>query len=1081
MPPKGEETPNSGSSSSSSLEEPKNVWLVPILAFADNHFAWVFRNLQWSQVKPVLRCALVAWISTVLFVIPAVETKMGQASFLILIAAFLSPPNDPFMAVLERETLIVLFVTMAWGWSCFGIFLANLARHEHDPNATFTAAVTGQYIEAAPTVIMAIFVFFGSAFFLYIKARQGPGPYIFACVFACICIDICMTTASLFPYPFYLIGRSIAIPITMHSAIALLASIFVFPSTISAVFTTRLSSVLAPMLSTLTMHRALLSDSLSSPSFSATLTAMRSETKKVEAALIPVAAARRLLKSDLIYGRFSPGDFRAFHGLFRRMAGRADGLSVYFGLIDPSRERFPGTANPTPAGTAPATPHRGMSRATSRAPSIERERDHHHHHHHSHHHILHSSLLSLARARAKKPEYAVGTFESQRYLNLELTRLHDPHEEEYTERTVELLKESCDPLLEVCYSGIETAQKWFGTVRDGRLQYLLGIKQAEAKKRQKERLDVIREVRDKVVQKLEEFKEISRYARVLSSIYMPLSQDRRDYVMPPHRYLFNCYVYQYNLIQIASIVVEMLDEILRLEAERTVCKLWTPAERVFLWNPWSIPAGVEHLTDDEDPDVIQGLRVNHADLGLPRRRDPDALPPRNLFESAMALVHRFVVGLGGGNAIFSLKAGALTVILCLPSFIQSSASFAYDNRAVWGIFMGQLTLARFRGETTFVLTARIIMTFFGGITGMVMWYISCGSARGNPFGLAAVCFVCFPFFFFARLYWPIPPMSNIVFFVTSVLVIGFSYQDTHIVVPGAPGYGFSVFWKRFVLVTVGVVAAFIFSFLPPSTTIRRYQRNLLATTMAEMGTIYCNILSFANTKHEAEIQDIVSSLLAVRNKLKKSATLNTNVIYEFSLRGRWPAERYQKIADLQMALAYSLSHLMSVLEHIEPSWSRAFLQRTRFMDPDFQGDILAVISMVSLSLRTGTPLPQITPCPLIDRFMLKYHGLDVIHKDSEEDYGLPRTLSLDTLRNEQYLMFSVGISTAYGIINRLDRLMLAVKEVVGEQYHIHGVGFVAQGAPGFDFGANLGHNVYGELRPQGVELGERTNTVHFDS
>jgi len=37
-------------------------------------------------------------------------------------------------------------------------------------------------------------------------------------------------------------------------------------------------------------------------------------------------------------------------------------------------------------------------------------------------------------------------------------------------------------------------------------------------------------------------------------------------------------------------------------------------------------------------------------------------------------------------------------------------------------------------------------------------------------------------------------------------------------------------------------------------------------------------------------------------------------------------------------------------------------------------------------------------------------------------------------------MFCVGISTAFGIINRLDRLMMAVKEVVGEQYHIHGIG-----------------------------------------
>jgi hypothetical protein len=40
-------------------------------------------------------------------------------------------------------------------------------------------------------------------------------------------------------------------------------------------------------------------------------------------------------------------------------------------------------------------------------------------------------------------------------------------------------------------------------------------------------------------------------------------------------------------------------------------------------------------------------------------------------------------------------------------------------------------------------------------------------------------------------------------------------------------------------------------------------------------------------------------------------------------------------------------------------------------------------------------------------------------------------------------MFSVGISTAFGLVNRLDRLMLAVKKVVGEQYYIHGVGVLS--------------------------------------
>jgi Aromatic acid exporter family member 2 len=37
-------------------------------------------------------------------------------------------------------------------------------------------------------------------------------------------------------------------------------------------------------------------------------------------------------------------------------------------------------------------------------------------------------------------------------------------------------------------------------------------------------------------------------------------------------------------------------------------------------------------------------------------------------------------------------------------------------------------------------------------------------------------------------------------------------------------------------------------------------------------------------------------------------------------------------------------------------------------------------------------------------------------------------------------IFCVAISTAFVIINRLDKLMFATKELVGEQFHIHGIG-----------------------------------------
>jgi len=72
----------------------------------------------------------------------------------------------------------------------------------------------------------------------------------------------------------------------------------------------------------------------------------------------------------------------------------------------------------------------------------------------------------------------------------------------------------------------------------------------------------------------------------------------------------------------------------------------------------------------------------------------------------------------------------------------------------------------------------------------------------------------------------------------------------------------------------------IFSFFPPSTTIRSYQRRTLATTSSELGAIYCSIMSYANTRVDKDNTVIVQSLLAIRSKLKRSLVLKTNVIYE---------------------------------------------------------------------------------------------------------------------------------------------------------------------------------------------------------
>ena len=141
--------------------------------------------------------------------------------------------------------------------------------------------------------------------------------------------------------------------------------------------------------------------------------------------------------------------------------------------------------------------------------------------------------------------------------------------------------------------------------------------------------------------------------------------------------------------------------------------------------------------------------------------------------------------------------------------------------------VGQTTHFRFRGETSYGFISRVLSTLFGGIVGMTMWwvtsicfhtcsehsterlamisrYISAGNGSGNPYSLAAVAAVCFPPFCFARLYFPGPTMTIVIFFFTSQLVLGYSWQDTHLPPLSTAGKGFDVAWVRLNQIITGV-------------------------------------------------------------------------------------------------------------------------------------------------------------------------------------------------------------------------------------------------------------------------------------
>lgn len=63
-----------------------------------------------------------------------------------------------------------------------------------------------------------------------------------------------------------------------------------------------------------------------------------------------------------------------------------------------------------------------------------------------------------------------------------------------------------------------------------------------------------------------------------------------------------------------------------------------------------------------------------GDLGDARRRDPDALPPENIFELSMNWIHRGYTEFFSGNSLFALKAGVLTGGSSVPPYYVCTES-----------------------------------------------------------------------------------------------------------------------------------------------------------------------------------------------------------------------------------------------------------------------------------------------------------------------------------------------------------------------------------------------------------------------
>ncbi|ORX36432.1 hypothetical protein BD324DRAFT_580777 [Kockovaella imperatae] len=978
-------------------------------------FSWIPSRLTLAHFKPVARCAIAAWIGLLLQLIRPTEAALGYAAFFVLVIAFMIPPALPFIQSLEIYINLYSFAAIGWAWTALGVFIAGQirvplsddriaeARAKWAPFESSAASLDrrlifeGTYIEARSASVLAVFLGVGTGTFLWYKMRTQPSPATFPLVLSCILMDIGLTTAALYPTPYYTSGLLFFLPMAVQGGIAILCSLVVFPESVSHSFLSKIRGVLAPMSQALDETVKLFERSnLEIHDWAEHSRAIRQKLLISLDGIPPLRTQKRYLRVDISYGLLSPRDA---HEIFDRVAAlqaRSGGLAFFFDVLvtntlhahlDSSAWSAHNISIPhsqTASGLVTPDEH---PRPPSRAISAE--------------HLAHT-LLRLSH-RTQRP---VGLWESQRYMDVERPFADDTAD---ALEQLDILSNTAHELVSACHSSLNATMTLAASFSASRPP----AGAASVLKSHRDALARFHKLR---------LKALASYRRAFET------GSSEVYRKVHFRNLFQSFVAQYHLIEFSEALIDTLELMESLRLSRTRRRFWTP----------KLSDLIAHSRGSEDGRGNDVPMYEDDVLGLVKRRDPESTPFDSSTLDLLSRLTRLPDLLGTRSFAFLLKAGVLTVLTALPQFLKQSAAFYYYNRGIWCTIMAQMTLAVFAGDTAGAWIARVVASFWGALLGTVVWYIGCGASSGNAFGLGAICAATFPLAMFFRLHFPGQVLTSVMTTVTFALVIGYSYLNGTVGALTDAKWGFDVAWRRLVCVLIGITSAYIFSYLPPAYSSKRAIRQSYAGVIVDTGSILCGVLSQANLRSPRMANDpsTRNEVLTLRAKLAKLGARHANAKLEYSLRGRWPEERYRALLEALRDSLLLLHQFHHVLTQMDMPWRQLLLNRTRFDDPLFLGDVLAVFSMTSTALAAGTALPQITPSPLVARFRMgKTKGLELpAHLTHTAEL-----VTIDVMESVEYMRYALGITTSFSLLARLDRIVVICKTLLGEHYHVSGI------------------------------------------
>ncbi|TQV99644.1 hypothetical protein V2A60_005100 [Cordyceps javanica] len=956
------------------------------------------------DLTTTLRCTIAVWVASLLMIINPSLARFGQSTFLASIVIYIIPPAGNLIVAVVGYLSLLLGMCLAWAWGLATMRAAQAVRSPAELNARLqafqqqvgaTAQATGNNNTAAiatvlvhdgfmlDTRVTVVYFVMGCVFVYFVsRLRYAFNLTVLTQLFGIIATDIFLVIGPTLTRWTPRLPEVVVLPAACGCAIGIACALFIFPQSTSQVAVGQIEDLLIMLNHPIQTGRQFVAGSLDFDINMLQRTRRRAIT--LYAQLQPNMA---FLPMDVSRGQWSADDVKSVYTKFQ------DVLATTFALLDfqvarvTSRDKIdklremlnpPQTAPSDDQETKPRDPRRGKI-------------------------LQNPDLINALIA----PGTVVGSDDMRDALHVS------------SEAVLDATADAISHVVEAL--NLVNMNRWFvsKTARARLPQAAIAIRQIGA------RLAQAREAC------------IADTTKAAIDIHGNLFDDdgllKTEMKDESNRIagLVIAFVIEEHIIATAAAYEKLTAEVAHLLETRTTNQFWGPLRRRLTSNA-SEEADAPALSGQTvtDPDRIQRqtreaerrIKVVSKGQGIPKKRG-------NPIARTIAAISSWLTAPG---SLYALRVVAVTVATGIPAVIPHTAGFYYREKGIWTLVTAQTCILMYMSDFTFSIITRAVATIFGGLTGLVIWYISAGTGAGNPYGLAAALPFGIVLFVWARLWLPQAYLQGTGLGAsTFAMIIGYSWDMHHLGIYGLPGLGYQTFWRRLVTVLIGFAAALIVQMLPKPPSGTHHVAKTLANTLHKLSDHYALLIS-----HWGSGSAVGDDFSGVRNVITSTAlgvgqslsALNDPIAmlkFETTM-SPFDKTSLRRAQEILMHMNQSLTKVMLAATTLPIEYQQRLIKTSGIADETSISNIMSVLVLAKQSLRSGGPLPERLPTPLIATC---YGDFCAKHSFVE--------LRREYMESEDFRAYCVALSAYLTFLHCADELVILLKETVGESHIVH--------------------------------------------